>query len=472
MRRSMKHLVLLLTGFLLLLTQKAVAEEYNNIAISGTVHNPSSQEIRIVLYSYVPGQDHISSTARLEGEGGFHFVSYIREAVFARIFYANSSFLLYLEPGYKLHLSFDDSHPLQSLELSGVGAQNNAFLLKRMSSYSLKEPQLLSKARETDVETYRTWTAARKQAQEDLLNLHREELSSTFVALQEADIAYTWANEMFAYASHGQARNKLPDTFYAFMDGVKLHNYEVIRLQSYREFLNNYLLFHYERMKEPLTNGQNTYYSHMYKVARRSLRSLPMYHMQAEYLVKGLRDLGIDQLTDEYIEFANECPLQAYKNVLHQMVKEQTISPKESEIIFTDEKGQAVPLKRLTGNIVLLRFTHQLSDSASRLLHQHDQELKQRLSAYKEVELLQLPMSKNKEAYEKMVYADASTYLKSIMNRPKPGQKKPKTPAFSYILLNRDGLVVSNSLDDPKNELALEKIEALIRQEERSRPIE
>lgn len=471
----MKQVILLLLGFFLLLTQKVEAEEFNNIAISGTVHNPNSREIRIVLYSYVPGQDHISSTAQLESGDGFHFVSYIREAVFARIFYDTSSFMLYLEPGYKLHLNFNGSRPVQSLKLGGVGARNNAFLLKRMARYSLEEAELHRKAKKDNVKTYGEWTARRKQAQEELLNQHKEELSSAFVALQKADIAYGWANEMFAYANHGQGNFKkaqLPDNFYAFIDEVKLHNYEVIRLQSYRDFLNNYLLFNYALMEEELPDKQNSYYSNMYTVARRSLRSLPMYHMQAAYLVKGLRNLGIDYLTDEYIEFANECPLQAYKNVLHQMVKEQTTSPKEAEIIFTDERGEAVPLKKLAGNIVLLRFTNQLTDSASRLLHQHDQELKQTLSAYKDVAFLQLPMSENQEAYEKMVYADAFTYLKSIMNRPKPGQEKPKAPPFSYILLNRNGLVVSNSLDDPKNELALEKIDALIRQEERSQPVE
>lgn len=77
-------------------------------------------------------------------------------------------------------------------------------------------------------------------------------------------------------------------------------------------------------------------------------------------------------------------------------------------------------------------------------------------------------MDHNQEAFEKMIYADATEYLKSIMNRPKPGQEKPKTPPFSYILLNREGLVVSNSLDDPHNELALEKIDALLLQEKRS----
>ena len=77
-------------------------------------------------------------------------------------------------------------------------------------------------------------------------------------------------------------------------------------------------------------------------------------------------------------------------------------------------------------------------------------------------------MNQNQEAFEKMIYADATEYLKSIMNRPKPGQEKAEIPPFSYVLLNREGLVVSNSLDDPENELALEKIDALLMQEKRS----
>jgi hypothetical protein len=471
----MKQRILLLTGFLLLLLQGTMAEEYNNIAVSGTIHNPKNESVRIVLYSYVPGQNDISSTALLEGGGSFHFVSYIREPVFARIFYGSSSFPLYLEPGYDLRLSFNGDQLEQSLEFSGVGAKNNTFLAKRLFQFSLDSSHLLDKIKKTELAAYTDWATRRKNEQEELLLGAKEELSSGFVAQQEYDIAYNWANELFAYAQYGEEhprKVRIPEDFYDFMDEVKLHNYEVIRLQSYRSFLDNYLLYNYGLMKSGLSDEKNSYYSNMYKVARQSLRSHPMYHMQAAYLVKALNYLGVDYVTDEYIEFANECPVQVYKNVLHKMVKEQTVSPKEPEVVFTDERGRTIPLKELSGNIVLMRFTNYLTDSASQLIRTHDQELKQTLSSYRDVHFLQLPMSDNKEAYEKMVYADATEYLKSIMNRPKPGQEKPKAPPFSYILLNRDGLVVSNSLDDPKNELALEKIDALIRQEKRNLTIE
>lgn len=471
----MKQFILLLFGFLLLLVQGTRAEEFNNIAISGTVLNPESKTIRIVLYSYVPGQTDVSSTAQLESGGAFHFVSYIREPVFARIFYGGTSFPLYLEPGYDLRLSFNGQQLKQLPEFGGIGAKNNVFLTKRQLQFGMEPSHLLANIKSMDPVAYREWATERKQEQEELLFQMKEELSSGFVAMQEYDIAYNWANEMFAYVQYTEEhpqKGPLPDDFLEFVDEVKLHNYEFIRLQTYRNFLDNYLRYNYGLMKSELADEQNSYYSNMYKVARRSLRSLPMYHMQAAYLVKALSYLGIEKVTDEYIEFANECPVQAYKNVLHQMVKEQTISPKEPEVVFTDEKGRTIPLKELNGSIVLMRFTNYLTDSASQLIRKHDQELKQKLSSYKDVQFLQLPMSDNKEAYEKMVYADASEYLKSIMNRPKPGQEKPKAPPFSYILLNRDGLVVSNSLDDPKNELALEKIDALLRQEKRSLTVE
>lgn len=470
----MRQILVLLAGFLLLLVQRTAAEEYNNIAISGIVSNPENKSIRIVLQSYVPGQNDISSSAELEGGGAFHFVSYIREPQFATIYYGGASFPLYLEPGYDLRLSFNGSQPEQSLELSGVGAKNNIFLIKRHLQYALDASHLLEEIKKAGPAAYAQWAGERKKEQENQLLQQKEELSSDFVALQEFDIAYHWANELFAYAQYTQKNApdaQLPDDFYSFMDEVKLHNYDFIRLQSYRAFLENYLLYNHDIMASALSE-EDSYYANMYKVARRSLRSLPMYHMQAAYLVKALNYQGIDYVTDEYIEFANECPVQAYKNVLHQMVKEQTIMPKEEEVVFTDENGQSVSLKELTGSIVLMRFTNYLTDSASQLIRRHDLELKEKLSSYKEVQFLQLPMSDNKDAYERMVYADASEYLKSIMNRPKPGQEKPKKPPFSYILLNSEGLVVSNSLDDPKNELALEKIDALIRQEKRNLPVE
>ncbi|WP_152425064.1 hypothetical protein [Nafulsella turpanensis] len=461
----MKLHTILLMGLMLMLGPWSLADEFNNIAVSGTIENPEVEEVRIVLYNFVPGQNNLSSVAALKNDNSFSFVSYLREPVFGHISHGNSKVPIYLEPGYDLRLSFDAAAPEESLRFSGIGAENNQFLARR-SQFIPAEEVLMEQLRKLDIAAFIDWAGEQRQAQLALLEEYRDSLSSDFVALQEADIAYNWANQLFRLGQFAEGRRQnLPEDFHLFMDEVKLHNYDMIVLQSYREFLENYLQYNYRLMKAQLPDEKNSYYGNMYKVARQSLRSLPSYHMQAKYLVKALEHLGIEKVTDEYIEFANECPVQSYKNVLHQMVKEQTISPKEPEIVFTDEEGRSIPLTELTGRIVLVRFINHMSDSVSKLLREHDQALKERLTSYKEVQFLQLPMETNREAYEKMVYADASEYLKSIMNRPKPGQEKPKSPAFSYILLNRNGLVVSNSLDDPRNELAIEKIDALLRQE-------
>lgn len=457
--------VLLLSLLLSMMGQWAVAEEYNNIAVSGTVQNPDIKKVRVVLYSYVPGENNMTSTAELDGNNSFHFVSSIREPTFGHLFYGKERIPLYLEPGYEIQLKFEGAKVAESLQIEGVGKENTSFLVSCDRAFSIEQSHLKEKLKHLKEQEFIDWATKRRQGKLELLNAEQEKLGAAFVQFQEADIAYTWANELFAYGKFYQEnpdRGTLSEDFYDFMDEVKLHNYEVIHLQSYRDFLEAYVQYNYILMAEKFIAGGGNYYSNMYKVVRRSLRSLPMYHMQAVQLVNALNFLGVDEVTDEYIEFANECPKQAYKNVLHQMVKAQTIDPKEPEVIFTDKYGRSVPLKELTGSIVLLRFTNAEGHV------QQDEKLRQQLAEYKDVAFVELSMVNNREAFEKMVYADATEYLKSIMNRPKPGETKREVAPFSYILLNREGLVVSNSLDDPANELAVEKIKALIRQEKRN----
>ena len=474
----MKVYVMLFFTFLLLFGQLVWADEYNNIAISGTVHNPSEKEIRVVLYTYVPGEDNLSSSASLSGTNEFYFVSHIREPLFGRVFYGKESFPLFIEPGYDIHITFDAGNIRESLRFAGVGSKNNSFIAERAFLFETDLSAIKKRVKQSNAQQFLEWAAERRKAQHEMLKSRREALSTSFVSLQEADIDYSWANELFSFYRFWEDNNEGGVSFAGsglsadFIDQVKLHNYEVILLQSYREFLENYLQLNYSSMKEQLPKENSMYYSNMYKVAKNSLRSLPKYHMQAAYLTKALNYLGVDYVKDEYIEFANECPVQAYKNVLHQMVKAQTVTPKNPEIIFTDKRGRSIPLKELHGNIVLVRFTNNMGDSASQVIRRHDEVLRDKLSAYEKVKFLELPMDYNQEAYNKMIYADASDYLKSIMNRPKPGQEKPKAPPFSYILLNSDGLVVSNSLDDPHNELAMEKIDALLSQEKRNAALE
>lgn len=471
----MKLYPILLLSILSFKGHMTLAEEYNNIAVSGTIQNPGSKTIRVVLYNGVPGENNLYSVAELDPTDGFHFVSYIREPTFGQLFYDNQSIPLYLEPGYDLRLTFDTENMKESLQFSGVGDINNRFLVKRSWQYKIEEAALQDKIKRSGEAEFVEWAGARRQAQHELLKEEKATLSTDFVSLQEADIDYSWANTLFSYGRfirEFRPEENLTEDFYDFLDEVKLHNYEVILLQSYRDFLDFYLLHNFMFMKEDLSSEDSHFYSNMYKVARRSLRSLPMYHMQASYLVKALNYIGVDAVKDEYIEFANECPVQDYKNVLHRIVKEQTVTPKEPDVIFTDINGHSIPLKSLSGDIVLVRFTNYENDSARRSMGKQERDFKHTLLEYGDVKFLELPMEENKEAFRKMVYADATEYLKSIMNRPKPGQEKPKQHPYTYILLNRDGLVVSNSLDDPKNELALEKIDALLRQEKRSATIE
>jgi hypothetical protein len=209
------------------------------------------------------------------------------------------------------------------------------------------------------------------------------------------------------------------------------------------------------------------FYSRIYELASKNLRALPKYHVQAVYLVEAISTLGLDAVKDEYIEFANDCPVQPYKNELHELIKMQNVFEVNiPKVVFKGKDGREIPLTHMKGHIVLVRFDNDPLSADPAEMQQRDELLRQQLSSFKDVKFLQLSMAENRQAYEQMVYADATEYLKSIINRPKPGQQV-HLPAWSYVVLNREGLVVSNSLDDPKNELAIEKIKMILEQEEK-----
>ncbi|AHM61277.1 transaldolase [Flammeovirgaceae bacterium 311] len=465
---SMHKKIILFIG--LLLMPLLLMAEANNISISGQVLNADDKQVRIVLHSFVPGEEDHASTTSLDDKNNFQFVAYIREAMFGRIYYGKHSAVIFVEPGAQLQIVFDASNFATSIRFSGDGAKDNNYLSKFYLTHEISANDLREKFKKNTVEEFVAWTRKRKENQLIELTSSRPSLSPALYTYQQANIDYLWANDLFAYA--GQLQNakgkktKLPENYYSFIDEVKLHNYDVIYLDSYRSFLTNYMQYLYANAYKMKPEEDKQYYNHIYELAAENLRALPKYHVQAVYLVEAISYIGLDVVKDEYIEFANECPVQPYKNELHELIKMQNVfEVKKPKVVFMDKNGREVPLSVLKGHIVLVRFDNNIQDTDPAELKKRDEMLQQQLAAFKDVKFLQLSMIDNRDAYERMVYADANDYLKSIINRPKPGQQV-KLPDWSYVVLNREGLVVSNSLDDPNNELAIEKLKVILQQDD------
>ncbi len=454
----------------LLLMPLLLMAEVNNISISGEVLNAKDKQVRVVLHSFVPGEEDHASTTSLDDNNNFQFVAYVREAMFGRVYYGKHSAAIFVEPGSQLQIVFDANDFASSIRFSGDGAEDNAYLTKFYLTHELSTDDLKEKFKKKSVEEFVAWSKQRKEEQLIALTSKRPSLSPALYTYQQANLDYLWANDLFAYANQLQnikgKKAKLPENYYSFIDEVKLHNYDVISLDSYRTFLTNYMQYLYAIAHKMQPEQDKQYYNHMYELAAENLRALPKYHVQAVYLVEAISYIGLDVVKDEYIEFANECPVQPYKNELHELIKMQNVfEVNKPKVVFKDKNGRDVPLSVLKGHIVLVRFDNNIQDADPAELQKHDELLKKQLANFKDVKFLQLSMIDNRDAYERMVYADANDYLKSIINRPKPGQQV-KLPDWSYVVLNREGLVVSNSLDDPNNELAIEKIKVILQQED------
>ncbi|WP_040396284.1 hypothetical protein [Cesiribacter andamanensis] len=445
--------------------------EVSNISISGEVISPKNRQVRVLLYSFVPGEQAHAATTELDESNKFSFVAYIREPVYGRLYYGAHSTAVFLEPGMQLSLRFDATNFETSLTFSGDGAAENTYLFQHRRTYEIGFNELQDKVAKLQPADFQAWARQRKEEQQKFLQSRINVVNPAFFALQQADIEYSWANELFLYAeTHHNTKSKryrLPEQYFAYIDQIKLHHYDVIHLASYRNFLLNYIKHQYTKTYKTQPRPEDEdYYSRMYALTADNLRSLPKFHVQAVFLVEAIAGRGLEVVKDEYIEFANECPVQPYKNELHELVKMQNVfevaAPK---VVFRSKDGREVPLNHLKGHIVLVRFDNDPLSADPAEIEQRDALLRRQLSGFKDVKFLQLSMADNREAYEQMVYADANEYLKSIINRPKPGQQV-QLPAWSYVVLNREGLVVSNSLDDPKNELAIDKIKIILEQEE------
>lgn len=214
---------------------------------------------------------------------------------------------LYIVPGDSLYITFNVEKFDETMHYSGKGAKKNNYLanLILLEEKGPKFKDLFS----LDFKNFKfkidSISKKRKQLLKDLID-SVPGLSKNFIKNQNIEILYSWASQMLNYPEYYNYFTKKDSSFsnsyYSFLDTIKLEDSSLLNNKTYKRFLKNYLDFKKdETLKKDSSykNKLNGTFVLKYQLAKNNFKDYKIKeYLLFDLLYERIEYNGIDSIID------------------------------------------------------------------------------------------------------------------------------------------------------------------------------
>ena len=222
----------------------ASAQSQPSIAtITGEIRDPTSREITFGYESPSALED-FEERVVLDSLNHFFFELPVVRGTLVWAYYNEVRSMFFVEPSDSLHVVVEEGFSDSSYSFSGLGADNNRFVVEWMAEFG--RPRLDYEGLE--VKDFKRQVDQRRRDQFEFLAERSKEyaLSLGFVDYAVAHFNYEWANLMISYPTNyyfanGHGNIDLPPKYYDFLQEIPLVDEQAIGTMDYRTFLERTL---------------------------------------------------------------------------------------------------------------------------------------------------------------------------------------------------------------------------------------
>ena len=207
--------------------------------ITGEVQDPTSQEITF-NYELPSALEDSEERVGLDSLNRFFFELPVVRGTLVRAYYNEARSIFFVEPGDSLHVVVEEGFSDSSYSFSGIGADNNRFVVEWMAEFG--RPRLDYEGLEA--EDFKRQVDQRRRDQFEFLAERSKEyaLSPGFIDYAVAHFNYEWANLMISYPTNYRFANDhenrdLPPDYYDFLQEIPLVDEKAIGTMDYHTFL-------------------------------------------------------------------------------------------------------------------------------------------------------------------------------------------------------------------------------------------
>ena len=218
----------------------ASAQSQPSVAIiTGEIQSPTSREITFGYESPSALEDSEQRVV-LDSLNRFSFELPVVRGTLVRAYYNEVRSMFFVEPGDSLHVVVEEGFSDSSYSFSGIGADNNRFVVEWMAEFG--RPRLDYEGLEA--EDFKRQVDQRRRDQFEFLAERSKEysLSLGFIDYAIAHFNYEWARLLISYPTNyyfanGHGNIDLPPKYYDFLQEIPLVDEKAIGTMDYHTFL-------------------------------------------------------------------------------------------------------------------------------------------------------------------------------------------------------------------------------------------
>lgn len=281
---------------LILLTVFACSNEKNGkTLITGTIKKYEG-EIQLQASG-------IDLKNKILADNTFKFLIELSKPDYLKLKTDNAEITLFLFPDDKIHINFDNSDWLSTLEYSGSRVNEQMYLKDYTKYYN-------SVADTFDMTAYYSLEPVKflitvdhyKQFFIDKLNAVKNDLNDEFVSIEQTRIKYLWYFDKNTYPKNHEmytkAKAQLPENYFDYLKDVNLNDSTLLNLNDYTDFLKTFVEM---KLYYVLNDNDDKKNDKSFKI-KKKLEIIEKYftnyqirdYMLGKTLYAGIEDLAVD----------------------------------------------------------------------------------------------------------------------------------------------------------------------------------
>lgn len=425
-----------------------------DIVLDVKVDSPVAKEVVTVCHNNIevfPLDENGAASVVLDG----------LDAAYLKLFHGNESVLLYVEKGDRMSLSFTggdmaDSHVIEGDKKAAAAYLNTVSLIPLPDEdYALPFDEYVRKLN------------GKEEDAVALLKANALEDEGDFVRMEEGRIRYSYGAALLMYPiGHMLMSGDMayrPDQ--AYMDHIRSYVVEdgaLAGLDEYRAFIAEAMHVLDPDGRDlteiyPKTTAQMKYAAKT--ISDPEVRQVVMHHIAAAYVDNfGVKD--IDELENLYHTYVKDASLAAQYEQKKERWDLSAPGKRSPDFKAVDIEGKEYHVADFRGRYVYIDMWATWCGPCKREMP-YLKELEEKF-ADAQIVFLGLSVDKDKSAWEKMVSEGGMTGVQLYLGTGSSFQEAYRIESIPrFILLDKDGMIVSNDMSRPSDASTADALDAL-----------
>lgn len=450
--------------------------------LTGKIENMASQTVKMILDKNIRGFKNDEYITRIDANGEFQFNLQLNNWRMGKIFLADQSAYIFLEPKDSIHIFVDETDFESSLKFFGKGAENCKYFNMSYTTFESRTQFVDNRIKTKEINSAKAFRQYRdkiKNQHLEFYNTKHHKLSPIAKNVALAQIQCRWGNKLFDYLTvhlfynDKEMKPDFEEGYHDFIDTINLNDESLLAYDKYIEYLDNYLdhqlklRFKYNGLKYNHSNNYDDYFKYptLYELANEHLKGKLKSSMQSYYLVTAIERGRFDTIKNQFEGFKAsgedesfiEAVLLAYDKT--SLVKEGKPAP---DFTLVSYENKRISLSDFKENVVYLDFWASWCKPCIELIP--DSKKLKEIFKDAPVVFLNVSIDKNENSWRKMIEKEKITGVNLITS----GLSSQMTSQYGvralprYFLIDKNGIIIDNDAKKPNEKELINEVRQLL----------